>query len=309
MTTRAYDVVIVGGSWAGLAGAMMLGRARRDVLLLDAGRPRNRFSHGAHGFLGQDGRAPMEIVETLRAQVLAYPTIEFRADEAVDARAEDGGFTLDLASGGRARARRIVLATGVEDVLSDLPGLRERWGKTVLHCPYCHGYEVADTRLGALAANENALHSALLLRDWSADVTLFTNGVFTPNDEQRALLAGRGIRVEPRRVNALVGDAPALEGVQMEDGDVVPLHALFAAAPTRLASPLAERLGCALDDGVFGPLVRTDARKETTVPGVFAAGDLARQPHNATWAASDGVTAGVSAHQSLVFPQAPGYPR
>jgi thioredoxin reductase len=298
---QPHDVIVVGGSFAGLSAAMQLARARRRVLVVDAGRPRNRFAHAAHGFLGQDGRTPAQILETARAQLLAYPTVELRHDEAEHAAACDGAFEVALASGGRARARRLVLATGVVDELPDLPGLRERWGASVLHCPYCHGYEVADGRLGVLAVGEPSLHQALLLPDWSGTVTLFTHGTFQPTDAQRDALAARGVRVEPRRVAGLVGAAPALDGVRLEDGEVVALDALFTGSRTHMASPLAGQLGCAFDDGPFGPVIRTDAWKESTVPGVYAAGDAARVPHNATWASADGVTAGVGAHRSLAL--------
>lgn len=300
-----YHVVVVGGSFAGLSAAMQLARARRRVLVVDAGRPRNRFAPASHGFLGQDGRSPAEIVETARSQVLAYPTAEYRSDEATQAgRLDDGTFALSLDSGGTVQARRLVLATGIVDELPPLPGLRERWGKSVLHCPYCHGFEVADARLGILALGDLSVHQALLLPDWSDDVVLFTNGAFEPTAAQREALRARGVRVEPRRVVALVGEGTALEGVRLEDaahGEVVRIDALFTGSHTRMASPLAEQLGCAFDDGPFGPLVRTDARRETTVPGVFAAGDAVRAPHNATWASADGVQAGISAHQSLAL--------
>ena len=309
MPNDTYDAIVVGGSFAGLSAAMQLARARRRVLVVDAGRPRNRFSRASHGFLGQDGRSPAAILETARTQVLAYPTAGFRADEATHAEQRGGTFAVALASGVTARARRLVLATGIVDELPDLPGLRERWGTTVLHCPYCHGYEVADGRLGVLAVGEPSVHQALLLPDWSADVTLFTNGTFEPTAAHRDALATRGVRIEPRPLAGLVGDGPALAGLRLRgadggpDGDeVVALDALFTASRTRMASPLAEQLGCAFDDGPFGPVIRTDARKETTVPGVYAAGDAARAPHNATWASADGVTAGVSAHQSLALP-------
>jgi thioredoxin reductase len=218
---------------------------------------------------------------------------------------------VELSSGPSLRARRLILATGVVDELPDLPGLAERWGVTVLHCPYCHGYEVADGRLGVLATSEASMHKALLLPDWSADVTLFTDGMFSPDAEQRAALAARGIRLETRAVEALVGDAPALAGARLRDGGLVALDALFVTSRTRMATPLAERLGCAFDEGPFGPIVRTDARKETSVPGVFCAGDAARTPHSATWAAADGATAGISAHQSLALEAstAPARPR
>ena len=308
MPSDTYEAVVVGGSWAGLSAAMQLARARRRVLVVDAGRPRNRFARASHGFLGQDGRPPAAILDTARAQVLAYPTAEFRDDEAVHARDDGDGFALTLASGPTVRARRLVLATGIVDELSDVPGLRERWGVTVLHCPYCHGYEVADGRLGVLATGAMSVHQALLLPDWSADVTLFTNGAITPDAAQHAALAARGVRVDPRPVEALLGDAPALAGVRLRDGTVVGLDALFTGSRTHMASPLAAQLGCAVDDGPFGPVLRTDARKETSVPGVFAAGDAARVPHNASFAAGDGAMAGISAHQSLVFapPAIPG---
>ena len=301
MTPITYDAIVVGGSFAGLAAALQLARARRRVLLLDAGRPRNRFAHASHGFLGQDGRAPADIVATGRAQLLAYPTAEHRAATATEARAGDGGFAVALDSGETLRARRLVLATGIVDELPDVPGLAERWGRTVLHCPYCHGYEVADGRLAVLATSPMAVHQAMLLPDWSASVTLLTNGAFTPDDAQREALGARGVHIEERPVAAILGDAPAIAGVRLRDGDVVPVDAIFTASRTRMASPLAEQLGCAFDDGVFGRVIRADARRATTVPGVFAAGDAAREPHNATFAAADGVQAGVSAHQSLAF--------
>ncbi|MDQ3998413.1 MAG: NAD(P)/FAD-dependent oxidoreductase [Gemmatimonadota bacterium] len=306
MSHEPYDVVVVGGSWAGLAAAMQLGRARRRVLVVDAGKPRNRFARSSHGFLGQDGRSPADILYTFREQVLAYPTVRFQVGEASDAHQPiDGEFVVDLTSGETLLAQRLIIATGVVDELPTIPGVVERWGVTVLHCPYCHGYEVADGRLGVLATSEMAMHQALLLVDWSNDVTLFTNGTFEPDADQQSALATRGIRVEARTVEALVGVAPELTGVLLRDGSIVEVDALFTASRTRMASPLAERLGCAFDDGPFGPIVRTDARKETTLPGVYCAGDAARAPHNATWAAADGATAGLSAHQSLVFAVAP----
>jgi thioredoxin reductase len=306
MQTDRYDAVVVGGSWAGLSAAMQLARARRRVLVVDADRPRNRFARAAHGFFGQDGRAPAAIRDEARAQVLAYPTAAFRADEATHAAPAEEGFALTLASGDTALARRLVLATGVVDELPELPGLRERWGVTVLHCPYCHGYEVADGRLGVLATGPLSVHQALLLPDWSADVTLFTNGTVTPDAEQLAALSARGVRVEPRRVEALVGDPRsddplALTGLRLAGGQVVAVDALFTGSRTRMASPLAEQLGCALDDGPVGPVIRTDARKATTVPGVYAAGDAALPMYSASFASADGAMAGIATHQSLAL--------
>ncbi|HYR07875.1 MAG TPA: NAD(P)/FAD-dependent oxidoreductase [Longimicrobium sp.] len=304
MKSDRYDVVVVGGSFAGMAAALQLGRARQRVLVVDAARPRNRFAHASHGFPGQDGRAPAEIVATFRAEVRAYPTATIIEDEVTHARALDDGFELTLASGSTVTARRLVLATGVVDDLPDVPGLRERWGVSVLHCPYCHGYEVAGRRFGVLANGEMAVHQALLVADWSDDITLFLHGVLQPDGEQRAQLAARGVRIEERPVAALAGEGTELSGVRLQDGEVIGIDALFTQPRTRIASPLAEQLGCELEDAPAGPIIRTDAQKATSVAGVFAAGDAARAFANATMAAADGVMAGIAAHRSLVFPTA-----
>jgi thioredoxin reductase len=300
MDADRYDAVVVGGSFAGLSAAMQLGRARRSVLVVDTGRPRNRFTHASHGFPGQDGRAPADILDTFRAEVLAYPTVAFREGEAVHARAVDGGFEVDLASGSTLATRRLILASGVVDELPEVPGLRERWGVSVLHCPYCHGYEVADRRFGVLAAGQMAVHQATLVTDWSADVTLFINHAIEPDAEQLAQLLARGVRIDARPVAELLGEGTDLSGVRLGDGTVIPIDAMFTQPRTRIASPLAEELGCEFDDGPFGPVIRTDARKATSVPGVFAAGDAALAM-NATIAAASGVMAGAAAHQSLIF--------
>ena len=303
MPTETYDAVVAGGSWAGLTAALQLARARRRVLVVDAGQPRNRFAHAAHGFLGQDGRAPAEIVAAGRAEVLAYPTAAHRVGEITDARLDNGSIVLTLASGATIAASRLILATGIVDELPELPGLRERWGSTVLHCPYCHGYEVADRRLGILAISDHTVHQALLLPDWSADVTLFTNGALELDGAQRDALVRRGVRVEERRVEALVGASPALAGVRLAGGEVIPIDALFTGVRARMASPLAEQLGCAFDDSAAGRVIHTNERKATSVPGVFAAGDATRAFGNATLAVADGMIAGVAAHQSLAIPQ------
>jgi thioredoxin reductase len=298
-----HDVIIVGGSFAGLAAAIQLGRARRRVLIIDAGTPRNRFATASHGFPGQDGRTPAQILETFRAEVLAYPTVRLATDEVSDARPQEAdSFVVETAAGRVYRAARLILASGVVDELPHVPGLAERWGRTVLVCPYCHGYEVADRRIGVIATDEGALHRVQLLRDWSRDLTLFTNGSFELSDEQLASLDSLGVRVEAEPIQQLEGPQPDLTGVRLQDGTVVPVDALFTGSTTRMASPLAERLGCAFDDGPFGPVVRIDPRQETTVVGVFCAGDAARVPHNGILAAAGGALAGAFAHQSLVFP-------
>ncbi len=295
-----YDVIIIGGSFAGLSAAMQLARARRQVLLVDAARPRNRYAAHAHGFLGQDGVPPQEIVANARAQLARYPTVSFLDGEAIQALAQDGGFAVVMAGGEQVRGARLILATGMRDELPPLPGLQARWGQTVLHCPYCHGFEVAGEPLGVLAAHPMSVHQAMLLPDWGP-TTYFTQGQFEPSPEDARHLGARGVRVERTPVVALLGDAPALTGVVLADGREVPLRALFVASRVHMASPLAGQLGCEFDEGPLGPVIRVDDMKQTTVPGVFAAGDASTPMSNATLASASGVMAGVCAHRSLVM--------
>ncbi len=281
----SYDVIVIGGSFAGLSGALQLARARRRVLVLDSGKPRNRFAQFSHGLFGHDGQPASAILANARSQLLGEE------------------YTVTAASGTVHTASRLILATGVSDDLSTIPGLQERWGISMLHCFYCHGYEVAGRRLGVLATSDRSLQTAMLLPDWSEHVTLFTNGVLTLSPEQLAELSTRGVSVEAAPVVALLGDAPALSGLRLDDGRITPVDAVFTSPRTRMASPLAEQLGCDFEEGPSGPFIRTGADKQTTVRGVYAAGDAARPGHNASWAAADGVTAGISAHQSLALAQ------
>ncbi|MFY1953260.1 NAD(P)/FAD-dependent oxidoreductase [Achromobacter xylosoxidans] len=294
-----YDAIIIGGSFAGLSAAMQLARARRRIALVDAGLPRNRYAAHSHGFLGQDGKTPAEIVAVGRAQLAAYRSVDFIDGAATHASGESGRFAVTMEDGRELRGARLILAIGVRDELPDLPGLRERWGQTVLHCPYCHGYEVADQPLGVLAAHPMSSHQAALLPDWGP-TTYFTQGEFEPDAEQAALLAARGVRIERTPVAQLLGPAPRIDAVQLADGRRLLVNALFVASRVHMASPLAIQLGCAFDEGLLGPYLRVDDFKQTTVRGVYAAGDASLQMGNATLASASGVMAGVGVHQSLV---------
>ncbi len=299
----SYDVIVIGGSFAGLSAALQLARARRRVLVLDSGEPRNRFAQFSHGLFGHDGQTPSAILAKARSQLLSYGTVSFTEDLATHAARTGEDFAVTVASGAVHTASRLILATGVRDDLAPIPGLQERWGISVLHCFYCHGYEVAGRRLAVLATSDRALQTAILLPDWSEHVTLFTNGVLSLSPEQLTELRTRGVSVEAKAIVALLGDPPALSGLRLDDGRIVPIDAVFTNPRTRMASSLAEQLGCEFDEGPSGAFIRTGADKQTTVAGVYAAGDAARSGHNASWAAADGVTAGISAHQSLALRQ------
>ncbi|MCI0755061.1 NAD(P)/FAD-dependent oxidoreductase [Teichococcus vastitatis] len=292
-----HDAIIIGGSYSGMAAALQLARARRQVLIVDAGQRRNRFTEHSHGFLTQDGAPPGAIAERAREQLLRYPTVTWIEGTVTAAALARDGFEVKLEAGERHGGRRLVLATGVADELPELPGLRERWGTSVFLCPYCDGYELAQGHLGVLATGEFWFHQAMLIPEWGR-TTLFTNGIHHPNAEQRTALAARGVSIEETPVLAVVGRRARME---LEDGRSIPLMGLFLVPRTRLASEVADGLGCALEQGPMGAFIRTDARKQTSVPGVFACGDASRAAGSVSLAVGDGAMAGTAVHQSLVF--------
>jgi thioredoxin reductase len=296
-----HDAIVVGGSFAGLSAATYIARGRRSVCIVDTGSPRNRFAEHSHGFLGQDGSAPGAILATARAQVAAYPTASFIEAAAVSAAKEPEGFVVRLATGEVLESTKLVLAFGISDELPAIPGLAERWGKSVIHCPYCHGYEFSGQRLGVLHVSPRSIHQALLISEWGP-TTFYLDGAPEPDAATLAELEKRDVAIEPAPVRALHGDGGQLAAVELADGRMSDLDALYLGPPTRLNSDIAQQLGCELEEGFFGPFLRTDGDKMTTVPSVYAAGDITRAVHNVTWAAADGVTAGTALHRSLVFP-------
>ena len=291
-----FDVIVIGGSYAGLSAAMQLARARRRVLVVDAGQRRNRYATHSHGFLGQDGREAAAIATDGRAQLMKYPTVRWIEGSAQRAEKVEQGFRVTLQDGGAYNAQRLVLATGVVDELPPVPGLAERWGGTVFHCPYCHGYELMEGRIGVLATGPLSMHHAMMLPDWG-QVTLILNGAFKPDAEQLASLEKRGVAIERAPVRAITGRAT----VELQDGRSLEMAGLFVVSRTHSGSPMAEQLGCEFEQGPMGMYVRTDGMKATSVAGVYACGDAARMAGNVALAAADGTLAGVSAHHSLIF--------
>ncbi|HEX2876771.1 MAG TPA: NAD(P)/FAD-dependent oxidoreductase [Polyangiaceae bacterium] len=296
-----HDVIIVGGSYAGLAAALQLGRARRSVLVLDGGERRNRFVSASHGFLGHDGASPNEIAAKGKAEVLAYPTVQWLDALVTKLHATSRGFVVQSAAG-QHEAKRLIVATGVIDALPSIEGLAERWGKSVFHCPYCDGYELARGRLGVLATSPHSIRYAQVVAEWSApgQTTLFLDEGVDPSPEQVSELSASGIAIERAKVVAAEGTEPGI-ALRLEDGRTSPLAGLFVMTQTRLPGGFAEQLGCELEQGPTGPFFKTDESKETTVPGVFACGDVALAKSTVSFAIADGVRAGIGAHQSLVF--------
>jgi thioredoxin reductase len=293
-----HDAIVISGSYAGMAATLQLVRARRSVLVIDAGEKRNRFANHSHGFLGQDGVAPGEIAANARRQLEAYPTltwIEGRV-EAITGQADE--FTVTTSDNGSHRGRRILLASGVTDQLPAVEGLAERWGTTVFHCPYCHGYELGQGRIGIVGANPMSIHQAELLTDWG-DVTLLVNGAVELSQESRSSLERRGVTIEEVSINRIEGQAD----VAMSDGRLLRFAGLFTATRTSPANSLAEEIGCVLEETPMGIQVRTDAENKTSMTGVFACGDVARAPHSVSLAVGNGAMAGTQVHRSLLWPE------
>lgn len=302
-----YDAIIVGGGPAGLAAGLTLGRSRRRTLVLDAGEGRNAPAAAVHNFLTRDGTPPAEVRRVARAQLEAYPEVEVRQAAVADVlRTADGAYRLVQAGGGGADGRRLLLATGVVDELPDVPGLAPLWGRSVLHCPYCHGFEVSGRRVAVLGAGPGHVRLALHLLRFTTDVVLVTGAAPLP-DEQRDLLGTHGVAVRREPVVRLEGSGAKLERICFEGGEPLERDAVFAGGALRERSGLPEKLGCALlPGGSGGGLVEIDEFGRTSVTGVYAAGDMA---HRATLpmplaavvtAAAAGTVAGAALDQDLL---------
>lgn len=281
------DVVIVGGGPAGLAAALNLGRGCKRVLLCDAGPRRNAAAARMHGFVSQDGSPPTEFRRIAREQLAPYD-VELRDVGVHDVRRIDDGFVVSLIGGETVRCRKVLLATGMVDEIPDVPGIRELWGHSVFQCPYCHGWEFRGRPWGILAGTPALLEFAILLTGWTPRMTAFTNGPLEIEEELRQRLQAAGVTVEQRRIARLLpGPGGHLRAVVHGDGASVPCEAMVVRPPQRQPA-LAARLGLAVDDAGY---VRVDGREETSVPGVYAAGDLTSPAQAATVASAAGVRA------------------
>lgn len=301
--TDGYDVVVIGGGAGGLNAALVLGRARRRVAVIDAGEPRNAPAAHMQGFLSRDGMSPAELLAVGRAEIAGYGVdlIEGRVDgiEATGGGPQAWpGFHVALSGGPVLRARRVIVATGLRDVLPDIPGLRERWGRDVLHCPYCHGYEVRDLPLGVLGMHPGSVEHALLLRQWSSDVVFFQH-TGELDAEQAERLAARGVRVVDGTVKRVVVDtvADAVRGVELADGRVVSREAVFVMPRMVPHDSLLGGLGCAVDDNGW---VATDRSGLTSVPGVWAVGNVVDPRAQVVVAAGMGSAAAFALNLELV---------
>ncbi|GAA2935647.1 NAD(P)/FAD-dependent oxidoreductase [Streptomyces enissocaesilis] len=299
-----FDVVVVGGGAAGLSGALTLARARRSVLVIDSGRPRNAPAAHAHGYLTRDGVAPARLLAEGRAEVAGYGGEIVTGNVVAAERLDDGDFRVVLEDGPAVTARRLLVTTGLVDELPDVPGVAERWGREVLHCPYCHGWEVRDQPIGVLATGPLSVHQALMWRQWSKDVTLFLHTAPEPGDEEYEQLAAREIAVVDGRVAGLEVTDDRLTGVTLDGGKVIPCRAVVVAPRFTARAGFLTALGLGTteqerDGHVIGSYVAADATGATAVPGVWVAGNVANLTEQVVGAAGAGVRAGVALNADL----------
>ncbi|WP_369148082.1 NAD(P)/FAD-dependent oxidoreductase [Streptomyces sp. R44] len=301
-TPGRYDAMVIGGGAAGLSAALIMGRSRLSTLVVDAGEPRNAPAVHMHGVLSRDGTSPADYLAAGRRELASYG-VDVREGRVARAAADNGdGFLVVLADGTRARARRLVVATGLVDELPEIDGVAERWGRDVLHCPYCHGWEVRDLPFGVIAHPAMPAHQALMVSRWSKDVTLFLHTAGGLSAPDAALLDAAGVEVVTGEVAGLAVEDDRLTGVRLADGRIVPRSVVFVGA-RRLAArdDVLRELGAELRETPFGEFVAVDETGRTSLPGVWAAGNVTGPQEQVVNAVSRGYRAGVAISNELLF--------
>jgi thioredoxin reductase len=294
---KQYDVIIVGGSYSGLAAGMALGRALRKVLIIDSGNPCNKQTPHSHNFLTNDGKTPKEISSVAREQVQKYGTVDFLAGLVIAGLKQENGFEIQVQSGEMFTAKKIVFATGITDVMPDIPGFAECWGISAIHCPYCHGYEVRDQKTGILANGEIGLELASLISNWTKDLTVYTNGKPTFSKEQISKLQRHKIDIVESEIQRLEHKDGYLNNIIFKEGRVSPLKVLYARLPFVQHSPIAQSLGCELTSEGY---LKVDAAHKTNINGVFACGDNTTRMRTVANAVAMGTTTGLMVNRELI---------
>lgn len=297
MRDNQYEAIIVGGSYAGLAAGMALGRALRRVLILDSGTPCNHQTRYSHNFLTNDGKTPKEIATLAKQQVAKYESVEFLAGLVTNGIQTKNGFQVHVDAGEAFFTRKLVFATGIKDSMPHLPGFSECWGISVLHCPYCHGYEVRNQKTGILGNGDTGFELSSLISNWTADLTLYTNGASTLTPHQAAQLKKHHIPIVEDGIERLEHQNGYLQNIRFKDGSHSPVKALYARLPFGQQCPLPQALGCALTTQGY---IQVDASQQTTVQGVFACGDNSTRMRTVATAVATGTTAGIMVNKELL---------
>jgi len=300
MTPRdlTFDVIIIGGSYSGLSAAMALGRSLKNVLIIDDGKPCNRQTPHSHNFITHDGKTPKEIADLARQQVEKYDTVRLVHGLAVEGSKTANGFSIRIAQGETFEAKKLIFATGVKDIMPPIPGLSECWGITVLHCPYCHGYEVRNETTGILSNGDEAFDFSALISNWTKDLTLLTNGASTLTAEQLVKLDRHQIKIIEKVVERLEHVNGRLQHVIFKDGTKLALTALYTRVPFTQHCAIPESLGCEITRDGY---IKIDAMQKTTVPGVFACGDNTTRMRTVSGVIGAGTMTGAAANRELIL--------
>lgn len=293
-----YDVIIVGGSYAGLSAAMALGRSLRKVLILDSGLPCNRQTPHSHNFITQDGEKPGVIADIARAQVLQYDTVKIINDLAVSTSKIESDFEVTTQDGTRLRARKLIFATGIQDSMPPIKGFAECWGISVVHCPYCHGYELRNVRTGIIANGERAIHLASLVNNLTREVTVLTSGKSELTSEQVAKLAEHNIGIVETAISEIEHRQGHVQSVVFNDGNKTAFEAVYAAIPFTQHSDIPVALGCELTDQGY---IKVDGSQKTTVDGIFACGDNSSMMRSVANAVYTGNITGAMVNRELTL--------
>ena len=302
---QRYDVIVVGGGAAGLSAALLLGRSRRNVLVCDAGKPRNWASAALHGYLSRDGMSPAALLDTAREELQRYPGVILLRDTVVDVAQQGGQFEVLLAGNGRAVTRKLLLATGVADVLPALEGIEDFYGSTVHHCPYCNGWEHREEPIAVYGAREKGGKFALMMKLWSPDVVLCTDGRKAPGSEIRRQLDSNGIAIRTQKIRRLEGSGGQLERIVFASGEVLPRRALFFTIGQHQRSKLFQNLGVTLSDK--GGLKARWPSCHSGVDGVYVAGDASRDVQLFVVAVAEGACAALAINKALLAEDGPGW--
>ncbi len=293
-----FDVIIIGGSAAGLSAAMTLGRAMRNVLVIDCGTPCNLNTPHSHNFITNDGRPPADILAKARKEIVAYETIGFVAEKAIAATCEGEFFAVVTSADNKYLAKKILLCTGLSDVMPEISGFAACWGNTILHCPYCHGWEVRTQPTGILANGEAAYHLGVLIYNWTKDLTILTNGVSELRNEEAEKLSDLGIKIVETEVARISHDCGKLKAVEFIDGTSFKPAVVYASIPFQQQSDLAEQLGCKINPHGH---IEIDDEQRASIEGVYAAGDCTAQQRAVSVAAASGTKAGFTINLDLIL--------
>jgi thioredoxin reductase len=298
MIIEKFDVIIVGGSYAGLAAGMGLGRALRKVLIIDSGLPANRYTPQSHNFLTHDGRSPAEIAVIAKQQVDLYNSVKRIEGLVVKAEQFGGEFQITLENGPTYQGVKLVLATGIVDLWPEIPGFAECWGKSVLHCPYCHGYEVRNIPTGIIGNGDDAFEFGSLILNWTSDLTIYTNGPSTLTSDQTSKLESHKVQIVEDRIERLIHNKGYMERIVFANGRTANVKALYARPGFKQHCDLPKSLGCEITDEGY---IKIDSNQRTTVPGIYACGDNVTRMRTVANAIAMGTTTAITLNKDLIF--------